>query len=42
VNTVLDHPIEGMEDEWLSLEAELAALEPESDLTEPFGEFDSE
>jgi len=31
-----------LDDDWLSLEAELAALEPESDLTEPFGEFDSE
>lgn len=33
---------EHLDDEWLSLEAELAALEPDSELTEPWGDFDSE
>jgi len=31
-----------LDDDWLSLEAELAALEPDEELTEPFGTFDEE
>jgi len=31
-----------LDDDWLSLEAELAALEPEEPFTEPFGSFDDE
>jgi len=31
-----------LDDDWISLEAELAALEPDEELTEPFGTFDEE
>ncbi len=33
---------DALEEEWYSLEAELAALEPDSEVTEPWGDFDSE
>jgi len=34
--------VEALDEEWYSLEAELAALEPESELTEPFGDWEEE
>ncbi len=34
--------VEALDEEWFSLEAELAALEPDSEVTEPFGDSYSE